>query len=288
VRRIINRVRNVFDRLESYSCLDLRAKKEFVYYQDLYEEALLSIDERIVSGALEPVDLVGFPQVLSFPHYKIQVALFIGSFDPFQMTHLAAVLRYLASSEAKAPVVFVIPEGNDNPEKARRSEYRYRFEMLTRQLQTIFYPLIYPLDIGESADTIEIVRRFITYFPGARVAVTHLVGSDVLPYALQWLPKDMAVWEAEARLQGVNFSYDIFVIQRGPDDSWRTAARNAGASGLTIRTDDRDIGTPSSTDFRSNQAFSIVFPTEAVMRHVEVLFRYDLNKPWTPPNDDDI
>lgn len=288
MRHILTRVRNVFGNLDSYSCLDQTDRKEFTYYQELYEEALFAIDDRIQSGALEPVDLASFPQVLSFPRYEIRVALFIGSFDPFQMTHLAAALRYLASGEAAAPLVFVIPEGHDNPGKPRRSEYRYRYKMIIRQIQPVFQPLIYPLDIGEGADTIEIVRRFIDRFPGARVAVTHLVGSDVLPYALRLLPEDLKVWQAQAKFRGVHFSYDYFVIPRGEDDSWRAAADEARASGVVIRMDERSIGTPSSTDFRNSQAFSIVFPTEAVMRHVEVLFRYDLNKPWEPPQSSEI
>lgn len=283
VRRILNRVRNVFGNLDSYSCLDQTDRGEFSYYHRLYEEALFAIDDRILSGALEPVDLEGFPQVLAFPRYEIRVALFIGSFDPFQMTHLAATLRYLACPQATAPLVFVIPEGHQAPDKPRRSEYLYRYKMITRQIQGVFQPLVYPLDIGEGADTIEIIRRFISRFPGARVSVTHLVGSDVFPYALRLLPEDMKVWRDEAKFRGVNFSYDYFVIPRGEDESWRTEVRKARAEGVDVRFDDRGIGTPSSTDFRSNQIFSIVFPTEAVMRHVEVLFRYDLNKPWKPP-----
>ncbi len=274
----------MFGSLDTYSCLDQRDRREFSYYQDLYEEALLAIDEKILARTLEPVDLQDYPQVLAFPRYDIRAALFIGSFDPFQMTHLAAALRYLASPEASAPLVFIIPEGHDNPDKPRRSEYSYRFQMIRWQIEGVFQPLIYPLDIGRDADTIEIVRRFISRFPGARIHITHLVGSDVLPLALKWLPKDMEVWEAEAKYQGVSFRYDIFTIRRGEDESWKQAARDAWAKGVNVRYDERSIGTPSSTDFRSNQAFSIVFPTKAVMRHVEVLFRYDLNKPWDPPS----
>ncbi|HSV56703.1 MAG TPA: hypothetical protein VLH39_06290 [Magnetospirillaceae bacterium] len=283
MRRILARVRGVFGSLDSYSCLDQRDRQEFSYYQALYEDAILSIDERIARKALEPVDLRGFPQILSFPHYDIRAALFIGSFDPFQMTHLAAALRYLASAEASAPVVFVVAEGHDSLDKPRRSEYHYRQQLVRWQIEPVFQPLLYPLDIGEGADTIEIVRRFISRFPGASVRVTHLVGSDVLPYAIRMLPADMEAWETEARFQGVNFNYDLFVLQRGPDESWKASARDAEAAGVKVRWDGRNIGTPSSTDFRSNQAFSIVFPTRTVMRHVEVLFRYDLNKPWHPP-----
>ena len=283
ISRILGKVRGVFGSLDTYSCLDQRDRREFSYYQNLYEDALLAIDDKILARTLEPVDLQGYTQALAFPQPDIRTALFIGTFDPFQMTHLAAALRYLASPEASAPLVFIIPEGHDNPDKPRRSEYAYRYQMIRWQIEGIFQPLIYPLDIGRNADTIEIVRRFIARFPGARIHITHLVGSDVLPLALKWLPKDLEVWAAEAKRKGVTFQYDIFSIQRGEDEAWKMAARDAGVKGVQIHCDERSLDTPSSTDFRSNQAFSIVFPTKAVMRHVEVLFRYDLNKPWDPP-----
>ena len=123
IRRILGKARSVFGSLDTYSCLDQRDRREFSYYQDLYEDALFDIDEKIMARTLEPVDLQEYPQVLAFPRYDIRAALFIGSFDPFQMTHLAAALRYLASPESSAPLVFIIPEGHVNPEKPRRSEY---------------------------------------------------------------------------------------------------------------------------------------------------------------------
>ena len=249
------RTEEVFERLGAYSYLSTLDKGDFSYYRAFYTDSLLEIDERIYSGALSPVDLSDFPQVVRFPGYDINAALFIGSFDPFQMTHLATALRYLASPGAAAPVVFVVPEGHDNPRKPRKSDYRYRYELLSMQVLGVFDPLIVPLDIGEGADTIEIVRRFIAMFPGARVSMTHLLGSDVLPMAAAMLPKDMEAWGAEAG-----------------------ARRELG---LPIYVDETPIGAPCSSDFRDNRAFSIVFPTESVIRHVEVLFRYNLNKPWS-------
>jgi hypothetical protein len=40
------------------------------------------------------------------------------------------------------------------------------------------------------------------------------------------------------------------------------------------------VGAPSSTDFRERGAFTIVFPTDDILSHLEVLFRYSLNRPW--------
>ncbi|HPG87822.1 MAG TPA: hypothetical protein PLQ29_14090, partial [Spirochaetales bacterium] len=230
---------------------------------------------------LEPVDLSDFPQVIRFPRYEIRAALFIGSFDPFQMTHLATALRFLASAAAGAPVVFVVPEGHDNPRKPRKSDYRYRYELLSMQVAGVFDPLIVPLDIGEGADTIGIVRRFIAMFPGARVSMTHLLGSDTLPFAASMLPEDLNAWRQESERRRVDFTYEAFVVTREGSPVSASDVEAIRSRGLPIQVDDEPIGTPSSTDFRENRAFSIVFPTESVIRHMEVLFRYNLNKPWS-------
>ncbi|MFH2114154.1 MAG: hypothetical protein ABIJ86_06585, partial [Spirochaetota bacterium] len=121
IRRVLKCVRAEFAQLDSYPCLDADDIGDFNYYRELYEDALHAIDQRISRGELEPVDLKGFPQILNFPHYEIKVAMFLGSFDPFQMTHLAMALRYLASSAAKAPLVLIVPEGHHNPDKPKRS-----------------------------------------------------------------------------------------------------------------------------------------------------------------------
>ncbi|PKL26390.1 MAG: hypothetical protein CVV47_00210 [Spirochaetae bacterium HGW-Spirochaetae-3] len=281
IARALARTEEVFERLGAYSYLSTLDKGDFSYYRAFYTESLLEIDSRISDGVLRPVDLSDFPQVVRFPGYDINAALFIGSFDPFQMTHLATALRFLASPGSSAPVVFVVPEGHDNPRKPRKSDYRYRFELLSMQVLGVFDPLIVPLDIGEGADTIEIVRRFIAMFPGAKVSMTHLLGSDVLPMAASMLPVDMKAWRAEAEARRVDFSYKAFVVIREGSPSPEPHAVSVRKLGLPIYVDETTIGAPSSSDFRENRAFSIVFPTESVIRHVEVLFRYNLNKPWS-------
>ncbi len=281
IKRAISSTEAIFDRLDAYSYLSTLDRGDFRYYRSFYVKSLLEIDARIASGALCPVDFSDFPQVVRFPGYNIKAALFIGSFDPFQMTHLAMALRYLASSRAEAPVVFVIPEGYNNPMKPLKNDYRYRFELLSMQVAKVFDPLIVPLDIGEGADTIEIVRRFIALFPGARVSMTHLLGSDVLPIAASMLPVDLEAWHAEAAEKAVEFSYNAFVVQRDGFPTSEPLLQSVKDLDLPIHVDDKPIGAPSSTDFRDKHAFSIVFPTETVIRHIEVLFRYNLNRPWS-------
>lgn len=280
VRRALERAGVVFDRLDAYSYLKALDRGDFSYYRDLYEAALLEMDDRIDSGRLVPVDLRDFPDAVRFPRYEIKAAIFIGSFDPFQMTHLAMALRYLSSPDAAASVVFVVPEGCDNPDKPFKSDYAYRFNVLSMQLADVFDPLIVPLDIGQGADTIEIVRRFIAMFPGSALSLTHILGTDALPHAVRLLPEDMAVWHSEAALQNVRFDYEAFVMSREDALDPAPYVESIRAMGHAVRVDPRVISTPSSTDFRDNRMFSIVFPTESVIRHMEVLFRYNLNRPW--------
>lgn len=287
IQRALEATCRIFDRLGTYSYLDAQDREGFSYYCTLYRQSLLDIDRRIMAGELEPVDLSDFPQIVRFPAYAIRAALFIGSFDPFQMTHLAMALRYLSSSSANAPVVFVVPEGCDNPKKPRKCDYRYRFDLLSMQVADIFNPLIVPLDIGEGADTIEIIRRFIALFPGAKVSLTHLLGSDVLPLAVEMLPQDMGVWRAEAERRHTDFSYEAFVVQREGYPVSPALIEVTNAASQPIHIDDHPIRMPSSTDFREHRAFSIVFPTDSAIRHLEVLFRYNLNKPWSSCCDDD-
>jgi nicotinic acid mononucleotide adenylyltransferase len=280
IRNSLKSTWKVFDRLLAYSYLDELDREDFRVYRDLFVRLLSAIDRRIAAGVLRPVELRDFPMVVRFPGYVIDAVLFIGSFDPFQMTHLAMALQCLASEHCSAPLVFVVPEGHDNPGKPRKNDYRYRFDLLRMQLQDIFEPLIVPLDIGQGADTIEIVRRFIGMFPGARVRVTHLLGSDVLPFAARMLPTDLDAWRDAAREVLVDFGYRAFVVQRAGFPVTLADTALVGNCAVDLLVDDHILATPSSSDFREHQAFSIVFPTESVVRHLEVLFRYNLNRPW--------
>ncbi len=282
VRRALSQVREVFDRLGAYSYLTSMDRSDFSYYRALYEDALRAIDGRIERGTLIPADLRDFPQVVRFKDYAIDAALFIGSFDPFQMTHLAMALRYLSSDLACAPVVFVIPEGHDNPNKPHKSDYTYRRDLVGLQLRGVFDPFIVPFDLGQGADTMEIIRRFIALFPGSTLRLSHILGSDVLPFAAALLPEDLAAWNGQAVKSGVNFSYRAFVIKRADAPDPRPVIELVRSMGLAIDLDERSIAMPSSTDFRENRAFSIAFPTESIVRHMEILFRLNLNKPWRP------
>lgn len=280
IQEILARTEDVFSLLSAYSYINPVDKRDFSYYLSTFRDSLRLIDERIDRGQLVPADLRDFPLVCRWPDYKIEAALFIGSFDPFQMTHLAMALRYLASDAARAPLVFVVPEGYFNPYKPLKSEYEYRYQLMSMQLESIFEPLVVPLDIGKNADTIEIVRRFIALFPGSSLSLTHLLGSDVLPVAARLLPEDLEIWNVEAKKRAVEFEYNAFVATRLGAPPSRDYVRTIKNQGIEIHVDNTPIGAPSSTDFRDGHTFSIVFPARAVIEHMEVLFRYNLNNPW--------
>lgn len=285
VDRIIRKVRRVFASLSSLPYFGEAEYREFHYYQDLFEEDFLKIDKKVREGRLTPIDLSGFPQVLNYPGYTARIGIFIGSFDPFQMTHLATALRFLASDSSEADLVFVVPEGKENPTKPNKTEYKFRYELLRLQIEGIFAPLVVPLNIGEDADTIGIVERLIDIHPGARLKLTHLLGSDSLPMATLLLPEDLAAWKAKAALRRVELDHGIYVQQRKAEDVIEPYASAIRSLGSRFVLDPQAVGAPSSSDFRSSRNFTIAFPSEAVLSRLELLFRYGMNQPWMAASD---
>ncbi len=279
-KRALEKIRKVFDNLDSVAYLSACDRNDFLWYRDLYTKAIFAIDERIEKKEIVPLDLQDFPGSFHFPDYSINAAIYAGSFDPFQMTHLALALQYLSHPEAKASVAFIVPEGHENPNKPLKSDYQYRLDLLRMQVAEAFYPLVVPLDMGRNADTIEIFRRFIALFPCGKVSITHLIGSDALPIAASLLPLDLEIWKAEARSKNVVFTYDSFVVNRDSAPDPEPYIAELRKLGLSVNLDTRKLEAPSSSDFRKNGAFSIVFPTKAIISHLEVLFRYGLNRTW--------
>jgi hypothetical protein len=187
-----------------------------------------------------------------------------------------------------ADVVFVVPEGSFNSNKPTKSDYRFRYEILGLQLKTVFAPLLVPLDIGEGTGTIGIVERFIALFPGSTMNLTHVLGSDTLPYAAKFLPIDLTAWKAAAEKHGVTLKFGMFVLKRYTGPVSTAAVRSVRRRGVPIAMDRKVIGTPSSTDFRERGAFTIIFPTQAALRRVEVLFRYGMSRPWAEGSDPEV
>ncbi len=277
---IARKVERVFARLGEYPYFTPHDLDEFGYYRAHFLEALSGIEERIASGSLSPLDLSGFPREVRFSEYKLSVGLFIGSFDPFQMTHLATALRYLANPKSAGNAVFIVPEGGKSRLKPNRSDYDYRLDILTRQLKGIFEPLVVPLDMGRDADTLQIIERFMALFPGARIDITHIIGSDTAPFAAKLMEGDLKSWGEASKRLDVDFTYRMYIVRRYHDRSAVPAIRSIRSMGVRVDVDRHIIGAPSSTDFRERGAFTIVFPTEDILSHLEVLFRYSLNKPW--------
>jgi hypothetical protein len=212
---------------------------------------------------------------------RARIGVFIGSFDPFQMTHLATALRFLASDRSEADVVFVVPEGAFDRRKPGKTEYRFRFEVLKRQIAGVLDPLVAPLDIGEGADTIEIVRRLLALHPGASLRLTHLIGSDVLPMAARLLSDDLEAWGRAAERYGIDLDFSLHVARRTKKAVLPAQARSVRELGVRMDVDRTLIGTPSSSAFRTGGAISLVLPTEEILSRLELLFRYGMYRPWS-------
>jgi len=306
-RRVARRIDEVFSSLEILPFLRPRDRTEFRYFRRLFHSACVEIDDRVDQGRIRPwpktaVETLLAAAAAAFPRSQspvqptistqealfrlavlprpVSVGVFIGSFDPFQMTHLETALRFLSRGERRADLVLVIPEGAYSPLKPDRSEYGYRYDILHRQATEAFRPFIVPLDIGDGQDTIGIVRRIITLFSGRELSLTHVLGSDIFPFAAAWYPKDLDIWRSEAENQNVSFDFGSFVVKRNQTDRVAAHARAARRLGIPVQMDRRPIGTPSSTELRERGVFTIVFPTEEVLEKLEVVFRYGMHRHW--------
>ncbi len=281
VARTARRLGRIFDSLESLPYLNDSLLRDFRYFRELLCESMRRIDRKVIEGRLRPLDLRLFPQEIHYNLREARIGVFIGSFDPFQMTHLATALRFLASESSEADVVFVVPEGAFDRRKPGKTEYRFRFEVLRRQIAGVLDPLVVPLDLGEGADTIEIVRRLLAMHPGSSLRLTHLIGSDVLPIAARFLPQDLAVWGTEAERSGIELDFSIHVARRSKVAVPPPMARAIRRLGVPVTVDRTLIGTPSSSAFRTEGAISLVLPTEDILSRLELLFRYGMYRPWS-------
>jgi hypothetical protein len=190
-------------------------------------------------------------------------------------------LRLLASAKSAVDILVVVPEGSTNQEKPRKTDYQFRYQITKGQIAGIFEPFIVPLDIGAGADTIEIVRRFIAMHSGMRLELTHLIGSDVLPIAAQYIGEDLEVWRRQASTSGVDFHHAVHVSRRETSGILAPYIEAIRAKGVPLYLERRIVGTPSSTDFRQNRAITLVLPTENIRDKLEILFRYNMNRPWS-------
>jgi hypothetical protein len=281
LRRVERRLSRIFDSLEGLPYLGEAEVRDFRYFLGFFDDSLERMDRKIADGRLKPIDFRGFPQELRYPALSARIGVFIGSFDPFQMTHLAMALRFLGSDESEADALFVVPEGSVDRRKPLKTDYRFRLEIMRRQIAGILEPFVIPLDIGEDADTIEIVRRIIALHSGASLRLTHLLGSDVLPLAASFLAKDLEVWRGEAARSNVDFELSLHVGLRDASHRIQPYDEEVRGKGIPLVVDRDVIGTPSSTDFRTDGAISLVLPTEAILSSLELLFRYGMARPWS-------
>jgi hypothetical protein len=285
VKRVARRLGRVFDSLESLPYLGKAELNDFFYFRSLFEDSLARIDRKVLAGRLIPLDLRGFPQELRYPGLSARVGIFIGSFDPFQMTHIAMALRFLASDASEADALFIVPEGSLDSRKPLKTDYRFRFEILKRQIVGVLDPLVAPLDLGEGADTIEIVRRLIGLHPGANLRLTHLLGSDALPTALTLLPDDLEAWGRAAAANRVDLDFSIHVARRDRRSRIQSLVEAVRRMGVRLVVERSVIGTPSSSAFRSEGAITLILPTESILSRLELLFRYGMYRSWTGGQD---
>ncbi len=281
VEAVGRKLKRIFDQNASTEYFSREEIRDYSYYENLLIQGLEGIDRRMESGALKPAELSDYPRIIRADNGKVRACIYIGSFDPFQLTHLAVAVRFLASELSNSDFVIVVPEGSPDPAKPLKTDYAFRLSIAKLQIEGIFDPFIKVLDLGMQADTIEIVRRFIGMHSGLTLELTHLIGSDVLPVAARYIAQDMSIWRKEAQESGVHYLHSTHVVQRGEeavDPSYFDAIKNEGANAVL---DTSIVATPSSTDFRTRQAFTIVLPTSSIRDKMEIIFRYHMHRSWS-------
>ncbi len=278
---LAKRLKKIFESLPLLGYLGRGELRDYAYYEKLIVQALFDLDAKAVRGDLHPLATRDYPKIVRYPGGVARVALYIGSFDPFQLTHLTIALRLLASKNNRSDILIAVPEGAQSRDKPQKTDYSFRYQITKMQLAGLFEPFILPLDIGANADTIEIVRRFVAMHTGMKLELTHLIGSDVLPMATDYLEEDLRVWRRQASLSGVEFSHGIHVARRAVRGNYSSYLKRIRKMGVPVTMEKRVVGTPSSTDFRENRVITLVLPTESIIDKLEVLFRYNMNQPWS-------
>jgi nicotinic acid mononucleotide adenylyltransferase len=281
VEAVGRKLKRVFDQnasTEYFSCDEIR---DYSYYEHLLLQGLEGIDRRMERGSLRPMDLTDYPKVIRADNGVVRACIYIGSFDPFQLTHLTVAVRFLASALSRSDFVIVVPEGSPDPAKPLKTDYAFRLSIAKMQIEGVFDPFIRVLDLGVQADTIEIVRRFIGMHSGLTLELTHLIGSDVLPVAARYIGQDMSTWKKEAKESGVKYLHSVHVVQRTGAAVERSCVEAIEHEGVNVILDSSIVVAPSSTDFRTRQAFTIVLPTPAIRDKMEVMFRYHMHRSWS-------
>jgi nicotinic acid mononucleotide adenylyltransferase len=278
---VARKLKKVFDQNANtgyFSCAEIR---DYSYYENLLIQGLDGIDQKMTSGLLVPMDLSEYPKIIRADRGKIRACIYIGSFDPFQLTHLTVAVRFLASEMSTSDFVIIVPEGSPDPAKPLKTDYAFRLSIARMQVEGILDPFIKVLDLGMQADTIEIVRRFIGMHSGLSLELTHLIGSDVLPIAAKYISEDMRIWKKEAQESGVDWRHCIHVVQRDEESAAKPYLEKIEAENVCAILDPHIVATPSSTDFRTKQAFTIVLPTASIRDKMEIIFRYRMHKSWS-------
>ena len=278
---LARRLKKIFESLPHLGYLGPLELSDYSYYEKLIVKALYDIDEKARRGDIQPLDTRDYPKIVRYPGEVARVAIYIGSFDPFQLTHLTIALRLLASPHNHSDIVIIVPEGSPNPGKPQKTDYAFRYQIAKMQLAGLFEPFILPLDLGANADTIEIVRRYIAMHTGMRLDLTHLIGSDVLPVASRFMEEDLSIWKRQAAQSGVEFSHSMHVARRESAGQNGSYLRHIRELAVPVHFERSIVGTPSSTDFRENRALTLVLPTESIRDKLEIVFRYNMNQPWS-------
>jgi len=87
--------------------------------------------------------------------------------------------------------------------------------------------------------------------------------------------------EKEAKESGVKYLHRIHVVQRAGAAVEPSYVEAIEHEGVNVVLDSSIVAAPSSTDFRTRQAFTIVLPTPSIRDKMEIMFRYHMHRSWS-------
>jgi len=271
VEAVGRKLKRIFDQNASTEYFSREEIRDYSYYENLLIQGLEGIDRRMESGALSPRNCRTTRESFAPTTAKVRACIYIGSFDPFQLTHLAVAVRFLAS-ELSNSTLSLWCRGLPDPAKPLKTDYAFAFRLpncRSRHLRPL-HQGARPRHAGRYDRDCEEVHRDAQR-AHARIDASHRVGRPAGRRALYCAGH--VDWRKEAQESGVHYLHSTHVVQRGEeavDPSYFDAIKNEGANAVL---DTSIVATPSSTDFRTRQAFTIVLPTSSIRDKMEIIFR---------------
>lgn len=283
-------VQNVFEELRTNSEFNFLSSAdiaEISQFKDTIIDLLSEIQTKVLNGKMRPwIDFdisdssSSTSPLTGAAGEKVHLAIFPGTFDPFHMGHLVAMLKHLADPNNTSDFVVTIPnsdrEVKANPSDPYKNPFSWRYRLMMEVLKD-FHPIIRLSDIGKSYRTREYFIRLLNKNIHHKIEITHVMGSDVL-HRITGKPIQETL--TSMKVLHDKIKYQIQVYQRKDEELSEeeidTFMRENKVK--VIVGHDNHADRFSSTSFRKKGELNIFYPT--TLKNFAVFFMY---KNWGWP-----